>query len=415
MSKNDVKFKSFGIIWAMFNVSTLNMLFFELTLFDEYFKEIEDYLIPLSILLVSFIVMNKASQLINTKILAFIIELAFIGLSVLWFLISYNLPIVFNWMGCDSCVCQIPGQELLIFLNFSLLIPLLNEWSLREQEYNCENKDSNKYFLIGIVLIAQGIISYIGYYWVPFTSFVINLVMIIIFSKFARNLILATKSQSPTNLIDDYRKRKLTIFANRWLKEMLFIAFLSIFGFSMLDHGVFLFQLFIPIGIGVIIFEVIYRVVKMNIKTDQIKLTMEGIIYGIVFLTICIIVELYLYEYDAVLESYQDPFEILTKMSSISTGIMLAYFWYRIDSIINRSDYPQIQRYKINYKCRIISKYGADILTIELLYSALFVIGLVKIKPEGIDMFYVYAGGLLVLTFLFLMWITDIYKNKRQK
>lgn len=397
-----------SIIWALYYVLSINLLFFELPVFDEHFKTEIEYLYVLMPLLVCFIVLNKIAVKIPIRILSALNIGCFIGLSLIWYLIAYNLPVPMANFGCDSFICEKYGQIALVVVNFGILLPFLNEWTLKIQERGVKTSANIKTLIISLALISQGLISIVDYYWVPFSTFIISMISIILLSNFAKKIISMPKSD---NHPQSYRTNKLVIYNNRFFKDILFLAFISLFGFSMLDHNKFLFDSFIPIGAGVFIFDLISRIYKLYDPNQTNKYLLDGVVYLIALLTQLILFELI---YTNLIEIGQNFLDVLNEMIiviCISTGIYIAYLFDRTDSLIQRADYPIHQNYFIHYKCKILSKYGADISTMEFMFLLWFVISLIKVRPEGEDIILIYGIGALALVILLILWISDLYKS----
>ncbi|MBD3352966.1 MAG: hypothetical protein GF364_15900 [Candidatus Lokiarchaeota archaeon] len=435
MTENKVKHafpkSNIAHISNLYSITILILILFEKVLFDEYFEQFTDYVPALIAWIVSFFSISLFIHRIPLRIISIALFLTNMVTAVVWFFIAYNLPLEMIDIGCESWLCGLPGQILLLSITLGVIPPLFNGW----QTLICKNSDHTfrNYFnglVIGCTCILIGLISYLGYFWVPFTACIVNMVSACLVLYYSMNILrkniitdnekndddtIDNNNAQPKNKIEERntlkteKKNIVQLDFGRIFLDLVFIVLLSILGFSMLDDDVFYFNLLCYFGIGFILFNLIQLSVEslwsINHIDTHIKYEIiEFIIYLMVLVALIVRIEILLID---------NSFETSNALGSVIIGILLAYFFYRL-TLIQEKEYRARRDAKI--KLRFIKTIFKDCVSIEMYFVFLFITSFFSIRPDPNDIIWIYLGGIILALILTLNSFRVLFmKIKRER
>lgn len=384
-----------NLIWTFFIFTATITILFERFIFGSYFKTTEDYLFLAGAILGTFLVFKFIGKFLSTKIILIVaIGLAII-LSVVLFLVFWNLPLEPSKQGCDFLICSIWGQYIIICTTFSAIPQIIIEISRRAKgsaKYTLK-MGSGAIFLVGILLISAGVISLFGYYFVILYSSISMAIMafIIPFLQFTLN----------KRMLETEGKHLLADFL-LLLRDAMVTVVIVAFGFTMMYVNDLPFDKFISIGTSMAVFGCVYAVTTRFEKQDHPLFILEGNF-------IALLIASSLTYYLLLLEGAE--LYLTIGLPEFVIGFAYGYFWTRLIHLSCGIAYPKpFARIPL----KKVSKIGANKASFFFYFTFFCILALFQIVPGTNDSLIVYPIGFTISICALLSWAASLWMIRRR-
>ncbi len=346
--------------------------------------------------LVGFLMITIIGAKIPTKVLAGSLWGVFLTTAVLWVIIGAALPLEPSDLGCLDPICGIPGQLALVYLELGIAPPLLLEYFRRIRQNFVQSPGHNSGLWTGIGLLAAGVISLGGYYWTYLANVSLSIMTAVgVLWMSLRDVTEPKKAgeeQSGANL-----------YFGQFLRDFVVLAFVGIFGFSILERDAYSYELLIPFGIGFIAFTIALHHGAKRWGVLPATFLLEGVVVGAVTLILGFAVYVLLTNEAAVLPVGLPPWMV---------GFAAAFLWHRINMLTGGTGMRigERKRYLLKVPTYIIRK-----LLLMLFLTGLFLLMAINIDPDGTDSVLILDIGFVIGVIYFLAWVLDSPKRFLKK
>jgi hypothetical protein len=396
------------LAWATIIALITILLFFEKTVFDRQFLDTEDYLTLIIPALVLFVALMFLGQRLPLKILSIFIFIVNITISLTWLFIGNCMPLEEIEDGCTCDICGKNGQMILILLTAVVLPILLMIWSShinQNKEAPEVKRDqipiSHTSLFAGIILVSIGGVSIFGYYFAPYLTVLLPVIMNICL------IVIYRRHMGITSIRQEIQLNAIKIDLWRVFRDMGMLLLVGVFGFSTLDHDKFQFDLLLDFGIGFLAFwALIVILLKLtNIDLLQIARRLEVGILIVALISICTMIWVFTLGITTELNGLMP-----SAIPPIICGFIYSYLWLRIQLIAVNQNYPKS---KYSIPLPRITNQSTNIFNVWLQLLLLFIVGIIKMSPEGTDAYLIFDLSAVIITILIVMWIIEFWKEKK--
>ncbi len=351
--------------WGCFVASVILLLYHEKVFFDDYFKTGTDYGLVLGLTSASFFLIAIFSAKFPVKIINGLLWGVLLTMAVLWVRLGAALPMAPSDIGCVDPICQLPGQLALITLQLGIAPPLLLEFFRRSQRSLSQSTGFSTGMWAGIGLLAAGLISLAGYYWTYIVNVGLSILTAIgVLSMSLRNVPAPLKVE---------KNEAVSLYLGRFLRDLAMLAYVGVFGFSIMEHDVYSFGLLIPFGIGFFTFAVVFHYAARLSGESHATTLLEGVVVGAMVLILGFMIYTIFSNEAVVLPVILPPWMV---------GFAGAYLWHRIEILASgiRMHTGDRERHFLKFPLHLIRKI------IFMLYvTVLFLLMAINIDAKGTD------------------------------
>ncbi len=381
--------------WGCFMASVLLLLYHEKVFFDDYFKTGTDYGLVLGLTLVGFLLMIIVGMKLPAKVLVGLLLGVFLTIAVLWVLLGAALPMEPSDLGCIAPICQMPGQLALITLELGIAPPLLLEYFRRSRQALAQAKGFGAEMWAGLGLLAAGLISLAGYYWtyLAFVSLSI-LTAIGVLAMSSRNLPAPMKAEEVA--------KGAGLYVGHFLRDLAMLAFVGIFGFSILERDAYSYELLIPFGIGFLAFAIVVQYGARFRGEVLATVLLEGVVVGVITLIIGFAIYVPITNETAVIPVGLPPWIV---------GFAAAYLWHRMDLLAGGTSMRlrEGERHYLKVPLHLIRK-----VVFSLFLAGLFLLVVLNIDPDGTDSVLILDIACVIGVVYFLFWILHFQRKSSE-
>ncbi len=378
-----------------FVASIFLLIYNEKVFFDESFKTGADYGMILSLTLGCFLFMAILGTKLPTKILVGLLWGVLLATTVLWVRLAAALPIEPSNLGCSDPICGVPGQLALVTLELGIVPPLLLEHFRRSRQNLSSSTGVGAGIWAGLALLAAGLISLAGYYWTYLANVSLSILTGI-------GVVWMSSRIVPAQMKSEEGPKGASLYVGKFLRDFVVLAFVGVFGFSIMERDDYSFELLIPFGIGFIAFAVVLHYGTRLWGELPSMILLEGIVAGAVTLVLGFAIYVLFTNETAVLPVGLPPWLV---------GFAGAYLWHRMDLLAGGTSMRigEKKRHFLEVPMPLIRKA-----VFFLFLTGLFLLTVINIDPDGTDSTLILDIGFVIGAIYFLIWITRLWNKKER-
>ncbi len=386
MAENNSILNGLSMTWGCFAASVFLLLYHEKVFFDEYFKTVIDYGMVLGLTVGVFLLIAILGTRIPGKFISGLLWGVLLATAVLWILLGSALPMEPSDIGCLEPICQVPGQLALIILELGIAPPLLLENFRRSRQSRFQSMGVNAGLWAGFGLLGAGLLSLAGYYWTYLANVGLSILTAI-------GVLMMTLRNIPAQVKAEDGIKGINLYVGQFLRDFAMLAFVGVFGFSIMERDTYSFELLIPFGIGFLVFAVVFRHVTQQWGELQAMKLLEGVVVGTLVLILGFMIYMIYSNETVVLPMTLPPWMV---------GFAGAYLWHRMNMIASGKNmrFQERERHFLKIPLRLIRE-----IVFMFFLTGLFLLTAVNIDPDGTDSVLILDLGFVIGIVHFLVRI----------
>jgi hypothetical protein len=397
-----------GAGWGLFLYLIVLSIYFQRVYFEIVIQDTNDYILILGLWLGITVFGSLLLPRIPTKFLVLCILLVAGLTGLVWLFYALQLPVEYpedrncqSWdcdlfLGllrrCDSWTCQKPGVILLILLSLSLMPIIWLEWiqrttlSLQKKDVSSIQNRRNISALITIALIfgILGGIALLAYYIVAFLSAWLWLLLGFL------PIIVQGKIGVGSSNVSEIEQSKPVIFdLPHIVHNLIYLAALSVFMFSVGTRNFIPVSIFWQIGIGLLLAAMLYLlIVKSHGIADWevIIRWIEIFVFFSLFIACAMGMMIFEHEIEIRLKFGVSPFVM---------GFMLSYLVLRWNHF---GDGLNLTPSMLAFRVPLIKDPNFRLLLNNTIIMMGFIVAIIQIIVDAVSAILIYGIGLVLAT-----------------